>query len=438
MQSTTGRILIASLALGSVTCFMPRPAYAGPRLEMDDDAWVKLNYEVQGDGGWRNTGSGPGGTGATTDMFFRRSRLTLLGQMTERVGFFASVQYRGDTRIQGLAVTEQPGSEFGVLDAFVTGDLHPAWKMRAGLTKDQLVREHNEGCFFPLSADRSLFVYPAVPRGSRDFGVVAWGNLLGDRVQYRLAAMNGNDSSADPKSSLRYTGRLHVSLFEPESSLVYAGTYLGEKRVLTLGAGYQIEPNAVYGNVAAQTLAKGVAGPEHSQEMLDRIVERAKDLARLVERFELTVDAGLTELVDVAGLTRQLAAERERISVTAPPALPTVSLNPVAARRILDELLDNALRFSPEGSPVAISVSFGPVCLEVRVADHGPGIDPADRDRIFAAFEQLEDLNRRVHQGAGLGLSLARTAARAMGGDVVLERSGPEGSTFLWTIALEG
>ena len=68
--------------------------------------------------------------------------------------------------------------------------------------------------------------------------------------------------------------------------------------------------------------------------------------------------------------------------------------------------------------------------------DRGHGIEPGARERIFGALEQLEDLNVRVHQGAGMGLALARTAARAMGGDVTLESSEPGGSTFLWTIAL--
>ena len=67
--------------------------------------------------------------------------------------------------------------------------------------------------------------------------------------------------------------------------------------------------------------------------------------------------------------------------------------------------------------------------------DGGPGIDPTDHERIFGPLEQLEELNVRVHQGAGMGLALARTAARAMGGDVRVEQSGPDGSTFLWTIA---
>jgi two-component system sensor histidine kinase KdpD len=107
------------------------------------------------------------------------------------------------------------------------------------------------------------------------------------------------------------------------------------------------------------------------------------------------------------------------------------------ARRVLDELVDNALRFSPADEAVEITITLGDDRIEVRVADHGLGISPHEGERIFGPLEQLEDLNVRIHQGTGMGLALARTAARAMDGDVVLERSDADGSTFLWTIALE-
>jgi two-component system sensor histidine kinase KdpD len=107
------------------------------------------------------------------------------------------------------------------------------------------------------------------------------------------------------------------------------------------------------------------------------------------------------------------------------------------ARRVLEELVDNALRFSPPDTPVEVHVGLGFGRIEVRVSDRGGGISEHESERIFGAFEQLEDLNRRVHQGTGMGLALARTAARAMDGDVVLEASGDAGSCFLWTIALE-
>ncbi len=185
----------------------------------------------------------------------------------------------------------------------------------------------------------------------------------------------------------------------------------------------------------AQTLAKDPDAPERA-ELLERIIARARDLARLVERFELTVDAGLAEHVDLVRLAEELASQSPRVGVEVEGRIPEVMLNPGAARRILEELLDNALRFSPEGSPVELRLTPAAGGVEVRVRDRGPGIAPEDRERIFGPLEQVEDLNVRVHQGVGMGLALARTAARTMGGDVTLEASGPEGSTFLWTIAL--
>jgi len=187
----------------------------------------------------------------------------------------------------------------------------------------------------------------------------------------------------------------------------------------------------------AQTIAKGWASEEQEQELLDNIVESARDLVRLVERFELTTEAGLTEMVSVAEIAREVAEGEPRVRVEADPDLPTASLNPSVARRILGELVDNAGRFSPADSPIDVRIEPGQRRIEVRVVDRGPGIEPIFRERIFTPLEQLEDLNVRVHQGAGLGLSLARAAARGMDGDVTLERSGPDGSTFLWTIVLE-
>jgi DNA-binding NarL/FixJ family response regulator/anti-sigma regulatory factor (Ser/Thr protein kinase) len=187
----------------------------------------------------------------------------------------------------------------------------------------------------------------------------------------------------------------------------------------------------------AQTLSRGDLTPEQHGELLDRLVTRSRDLTRLLERFEVTVDAGFTEEVDVVEVARDVASDHPRVTVGADGPLPPAHLNREVARRVLDELLDNAQRFSGADAPVEISVCVGVGRIEVRVRDHGAGIEGHDSERIFGPLEQLEDLNVRVHQGPGMGLTLARTAARAMDGDVVLERSGPDGSTFLWTIAFE-
>jgi DNA-binding NarL/FixJ family response regulator len=153
----------------------------------------------------------------------------------------------------------------------------------------------------------------------------------------------------------------------------------------------------------AQTLAKGTAPEEERGAILGSLVDRANGLARLVHRFEAAVEAGLTEWADVVQVAREVAADHDGVEVVAPEGPAMASLNRAA----------------------------GP---EVRVIDRGPGVEPQALHRIFEPLEQAEDLNTRTHQGVGLGLTLARMSANAMEGDVVLESSSAQGSTFLWTV----
>ena len=184
----------------------------------------------------------------------------------------------------------------------------------------------------------------------------------------------------------------------------------------------------------AQTLAKGTAPEQEHGSILDSLVDRANGLARLVHRFEAAVEAGITEWADVVQVAREVAEANPRVEVDAPAGPAMASLNRTAAHRIIEELVDNALAFSSPEAPVTVNVMLGASGTEVRVTDRGPGIDPDALHRIFEPLEQAESLNTRTHQGVGLGLTLARMSANAMDGDVVLESTGPQGSTFLWTV----
>ncbi|MGZ8583187.1 MAG: ATP-binding response regulator [Actinomycetota bacterium] len=184
----------------------------------------------------------------------------------------------------------------------------------------------------------------------------------------------------------------------------------------------------------AQTLAKGTAPAEDRGAILESLVDRANGLARLVHRFEAAVEAGLTEWADVVQVAREVADGRERVVIEAPEGPAMASLNRTAAHRVIEELVENALAFSPVDAPVVVAVTLGVSGPQVRVTDYGDGIDPEAMHRIFEPLEQAERLNTRTHQGVGLGLTLARMSANAMDGDVVLESTGPEGSTFLWTV----
>jgi signal transduction histidine kinase len=140
----------------------------------------------------------------------------------------------------------------------------------------------------------------------------------------------------------------------------------------------------------------------------------------------------------VTSVAREVASAYEHVRIDAPATPAMASLNRLAARRILEELMDNARAFSPDGEEVLISIRTRPDATEVRVTDRGPGIEPAVSQRIFEPLEQAEALNVRTHPGVGLGLTIARMSARAMDGDVTLEHPGPGSTTFLWRLAPAG
>jgi signal transduction histidine kinase len=186
----------------------------------------------------------------------------------------------------------------------------------------------------------------------------------------------------------------------------------------------------------AQTLSKGTGTSEQREEMLGALVMRAQGLARLVSRLEGVVEAGLTEYTDVVDVAQEVARLSDRVRVVTPGRPMLATLNRVAALRILEELVENGLEFSDERSPVVVEVDEKPAGIEVRVIDHGVGISEDALERIFEPLEQAEDLHTRTHPGVGLGLTVARMSARSMDGDVTLERTGPEGSVFLWRVSM--
>ena len=101
-------------------------------------------------------------------------------------------------------------------------------------------------------------------------------------------------------------------------------------------------------------------------------------------------------------------------------------------RQLLLNVLQNAVQHTPAGGSVAIDVRRTASAVAIRVCDSGPGIPADDQHRIFDRFVQL-DPSRRA-QGTGLGLPIARWIAEAHHGTLVLERSGPDGTTFCITL----
>ncbi len=209
---------------------------------------------------------------------------------------------------------------------------------------------------------------------------------------------------------------------------------VGRRHELVSRLGHELRTPVTVILGLAKTLSSGRLAAEDQKELLERLETRAQGLARLVERFETAMDAASGEPFDAVALVEALASNQPRVRVRADAGVPKAWGSPMLARRILEEVADNALRFSGDSAPIEIRVSATHRVVEVRVTDRGPGIRAEDRERIFEPLEQVEALDARTHQGVGVGLSLGQAAARAMDGDLVLESTGPRGSTFLWTL----
>ena len=133
-------IWVSIIAVGFIVGIGIQTSWAGPTININDDSWLRFDYDAQLYMQWRNTGSSPNQTGDTSNIYFRRDRLTLQGQTADNYGVVFSVEQGGPRRIQDLTVTSNSGNNFDVLDAFGYATVTDFLRLRAGLTKDQLVR----------------------------------------------------------------------------------------------------------------------------------------------------------------------------------------------------------------------------------------------------------------------------------------------------------
>jgi hypothetical protein len=229
----------------------------------ENQGTLKIDYKGQFQALGRDIGSGANNEQNTYNFNFRRNRIALMGTYRDVMSLYVQTEFVQDENVGtlGVASTDQ-GSQFQILDAVMRFDLADAFKVHVGKFKYNFSRENLEACENPLTLDRSLFIRsPYV--ATRDAGVAVWGNVVHDRFQYRADMMEGRkavSSETAPKSNFRYTARGHVSLLDPESDYGYKGTYLGEKKVLTIGAAYQFEPNVAYDDTVTKAAVKSYRG----------------------------------------------------------------------------------------------------------------------------------------------------------------------------------
>jgi two-component system, OmpR family, sensor histidine kinase KdpD len=175
-----------------------------------------------------------------------------------------------------------------------------------------------------------------------------------------------------------------------------------------------------------------LATADESLDRLARLVGNLLDMSRLqagaLSLFPRPV--GLDEII--ARSLDDLGPRSQQVVVDIPEALPEVQVDPAILERVVVNLTENALRYSPATAPPLLSASALGDRVELRVVDRGPGIPEQERDRMFVPFQRLGDTDNTT--GVGLGLALARGFTEAMGGTLTAEETPGGGLTMAVTM----
>lgn len=192
----------------------------------------------------------------------------------------------------------------------------------------------------------------------------------------------------------------------------------------------------------AQLLLRNRGLDDRARESAQRIRDEVRSLLRLLlnlldiskseegrlvpQRHEIDLEALFAEIVEAHHVKAQDAGVVLRRTVEVRSIAADVDL----LRRVLENLLDNALRHAPEQSEVRVTVAPSDGAVEIRIADAGAGVPPELREKIFERFIQVENSERVVTRtGRGLGLTFCKLAIEAHGGSIWIEEANP-GAVF--------
>jgi len=204
----------------------------------------------------------------------------------------------------------------------------------------------------------------------------------------------------------------------------------------------------------SELLTEGAAGPLNGEQaefvsdimtsgqrllaLVDGILEmsRANAAAATLDREPVVIGTVLAERV--AAHRDGAEARHVTIDLEVAPDTGDAALDPRALRRMLDALLDNAIKFNRDGGSVAVSARRDDGWVEIAVADTGIGIACEEQARIFEPLVQLDAGLTRLHGGVGLGLALARRLAVLHEGTIAVQSEPGAGSTFTLRLPANG
>ncbi|HEX6305760.1 MAG TPA: GAF domain-containing protein [Anaerolineales bacterium] len=175
-----------------------------------------------------------------------------------------------------------------------------------------------------------------------------------------------------------------------------------------------------------------------STERIQRLTNSLLDINRL-EAGQAIVDISPNDPIeligDVAEAVAPIAKNKDQVlELNLPEEMPPVLVDGDMIRRVLSNLLENAIKFAPAGGKILVGTQQEDDCIQVWVADDGPGIPPSEQERIFDKYARLHA--QEGPKGIGLGLAYCRLAVEGHGGRIWVESSPGSGSRFTFTLPI--
>ena len=204
-------------------------------------------------------------------------------------------------------------------------------------------------------------------------------------------------------------------------------------------------PLATITGAASLLLTEPHVDDDTRRELLESVRDEAERLNRLVQNLlEMTrLESGtlrlqhdwhsVEELVGAALRRLGKPLTGRRLDVTLAPDLPLVRMDDVLVEQVLTNLLDNALKYTPAGTPIRIVATASEGRITVEVADRGPGLRPGDEERVFEKFYRGAGTSQR---GAGLGLAICKAIVEAHGGRLWAHGLPEGGVAFFFTLPM--
>jgi len=199
----------------------------------------------------------------------------------------------------------------------------------------------------------------------------------------------------------------------------------------------------------AELLLEGEFGPlnDAQRAALQTLFDKSEALIHLISRLLTwqnarsmpleTTSVQLEDLVSLAVRSAKAVARKQGIELIMQvddPPLPPVLADPARVEQILDNLLSNALKYSPKGSRITVRLARDGDAVRCSITDQGIGIPPEAMEQIFDRFYRAANSSVHSVSGLGLGLAIARELVRAHGGRIWVESTLGKGSTFHFTL----